>query len=384
MKKIRYLRITTVPMSLSFLLEGQPQFLKNKGFEVHLASTGNCPTELIQFPFHSIPLSRSINPLKDFQAIWQLTSVLKKNDIEIIHSHTPKAGLIAMISARIARTSVRLHTVAGLPQDHASKLVSTILNITEFLTYFFSHKVFFNSKNQMESQKVKFPRFANKFGIVHNGTSNGIDISRFNNTASKANLRTKLNLSNDSFYWIFVGRIHRHKGIIELIDAFNAYDKLNPKNSQLLIIGGLDDARTDLTHDWIKTIEDDNPNIKFHGFQSNVEEWLSASDVLVFPSYREGFPNVPLQAAVLGIPIIATDINGCNEIVANGKNGLLVPIQDVDSICGAMHTLYENKSLRENMSRWSKTNVPLKYDRKVFHEKLFEEYTTLLSKDYLK
>ena len=81
-----------------------------------------------------------------------------------------------------------------------------------------------------------------------------------------------------------------------------------------------------------KTIEGDNPNIKFHGFQSNVEEWLSASDVLVFPSYREGFPNVPLQAAVLGIPIIATDINGCNEIVANGKNGLLVPIQDVDSI----------------------------------------------------
>ena len=370
-------------MSLSFLLEGQPQFLKNKGFEVHLASSGNCPTELIQFPFHSIPLSRSINPLKDFRAIWQLTSVLKKNDIEIIHSHTPKAGLIAMISARIARTSVRLHTVAGLPQDHASKLVSTILNITEFLTYFFSHKVFFNSKNQMESQKVKFPRFADKFGIVHNGTSNGIDISRFNNTASKADLRTKLNLSIDSFYWIFVGRIHRHKGIIELIDAFNAFDKLNPKKSQLLIIGGLDDARTDLTHDWTKTTEEDNPNIKFHGFRSNVEEWLSASDVLVFPSYREGFPNVPLQAAVLGIPIIATDINGCNEIVTNGKNGLLVPIQDVDSILRSMQSLYENSSLREKMSRWSKMHVPMKYDRRVFHEKLIEEYITLLSKDYL-
>jgi glycosyltransferase involved in cell wall biosynthesis len=379
MKRVKYLRLTTVPMSLSLLLEGQPEFLRKHNFEVHLASSGSCPNELGEFTFHSIKLSRTINPFNDLRAIWQLCLVLRKNKIEIIHSHTPKAGLIAMISAAIIRTPIRLHTVAGLPQDHAPKLTSIILNITEALTYLFSNRVYFNSLNQMESQKAKFKRFANKFAIIYNGTSNGIDLARFSHTTSKSKLRVKLKLSNDMFYWVFVGRIHRHKGVAELIEAFNRFDKLYPSKSQLLIIGGVDDARTDLTYNWTQKVQSDNKNIKFLGFQSNVEEWLSTSDTLVFPSYREGFPNVPLQAAVLGIPILATDINGCNEIVSHGQNGFLFPKQDSESLLITMQNIYQNPSLRKNMSNWSIQNVPQKYDRRIYHEKLLEEYKFQLS-----
>lgn len=364
-------------MSLSYLLEGQPQFLKENNFEVHLASSGSCPPDLSEFTFHTVPLSRSISPIKDIISIWRLQSVLKKNKIEIIHSHTPKAGLIAMISAAFARTTVRLHTVAGLPQDHAGKLTTIILNVTEFTTYLFSHKVYFNSITQMESQRAKFKRFADKFAVIHNGTSNGIDLSRFTRTSSKSELRAKLNLSRDVFYWIFIGRIHRHKGVIELIEAFKIFDKLNTNKSQLLIVGGLDDARTDLNYEWTKKTESENPNIKFLGFQSNVEEWLRASDTLVFPSYREGFPNVPLQAAVLGIPVLASDINGCNEIVSHEKNGMLFPTQDSNSILTAMQRVFEDPSLRKNMSDWSKSNIPQKYDRTAFHEKLLAEYISM-------
>ena len=378
MKRATYLRITTVPMSLSYLLEGQPQFLKENNFEVHLASSGSCPPDLSEFTFHSIPLSRTISPIKDIKSIWKLKSVLKKNKIDIIHSHTPKAGLIAMISGALVRTPIRLHTVAGLPQDHASKLTSIILNISEFITYLFSHKVYFNSITQKESQKTKFKRFENKFAIIHNGTSNGIDLSRFTRTTNKSELRIKLHLSSDVFYWIFIGRIHRHKGVIELIEAFNTFDKLNPNKSQLLMIGGLDDARTDLNYEWVQKIKSQNPNIKFLGFQSNVEEWLGASDTLVFPSYREGFPNVPLQAAVLGIPVLASDINGCNEIVSHRKNGFLFPTQDPNSILTAMQRVYADPSLRKKMSDWSKANIPEKYDRTVFHDKLLLEYVSLL------
>ena len=377
MKRVPYLRITTVPMSLSYLLEGQPQFLKENNFDVHLASSGNCPPDLSEFTFHSIPLSRSISPIRDIKSIWRLTSVLKKNKIEIIHSHTPKAGLIAMISAAFARTTVRLHTVAGLPQDHAGKLTTIILNITEFTTYLFSHKVYFNSITQMESQRTKFKRFADKFAVIHNGTSNGINLSRFTKTTSTPKLKTKLHLSSDLFYWIFIGRIHRHKGIIELIEAFNSFDKLNPNMSQLLIVGGLDDARTDLNYEWTQEIQSANTNIRFLGFQSNVEEWLGASDTLVFPSYREGFPNVPLQAAVLGTPILASDINGCNEIVSEEKNGLLFPTQDSNSILTAMQRIYDDPILRKKMSEWSKANIPQKYDRTAYHEKLLAEYMNI-------
>ena len=384
MKRIPYLRITTVPMSLSYLLEGQPQFLKKNNFEVHLASSGSCPPDLSEFTFHSIPLSRTISPIKDIKSIWRLKSILKKNKIEIIHSHTPKAGLIAMISAALARTPVRLHTVAGLPQDHSAKLTSVILNITESITYLFSHKVYFNSITQMETQKVKFKRFSDKFAFIHNGTSNGIDLSRFSNTTSKSELRFKLKLDRDMFYWVFVGRVHRHKGVVELIESFNRFDKLYPSKSQLLISGEVDDARTDLTYNWTQLVQSENKNIKFLGFQSNVEEWLSTSDTLVFPSYREGFPNVPLQAAVLGIPILATDINGCNEIVSHGQNGFLFPKQDTNAILEAMQLVYENPTLRKTMSDWSKKNIPQKYDRGVFHKKLLREYLILLNSEHRK
>lgn len=315
--------------------------------------------------------------MKDIKSILRLRSVLKKNTIEIIHSHTPKAGLIAMISAALARTPIRLHTVAGLPQDHASTLTSIILNATEYITYLFSHKVYFNSTAQMESQKTKFKRFKNKFAVIHNGTSNGIDLSRFNRTANKSELRTKLHLSRDVFYWIFIGRIHRHKGVVELIEAFKRFNILNAGKSQLLMVGGLDDARTDLNHEWTQKIESENTNIKFLGFQSNVEEWLGVSDTLVFPSYREGFPNVPLQAAVLGIPVLASDINGCNEIVSHEKNGFLFQRQDSNAILEAMQRVYKDPKLRKNMSDWSKANIPQKYDRTVFHKKLLVEYLSM-------
>jgi glycosyltransferase involved in cell wall biosynthesis len=164
---------------------------------------------------------------------------------------------------------------------------------------------------------------------------------------------------------------------MELIEAFNKFDKLNARKSQLLIVGGLDDARTDLNYEWTQNIASENTNIKFLGFQTNVEEWLGASDTLVFPSYREGFPNVPLQAAVLGIPVLASDINGCNEIVSHEKNGFLFPTQDSNSILTAMQQVYEDSSLRKNMSNWSKSRIPQKYDRTVFHEKLLEEYRRL-------
>lgn len=364
-------------MSLSYLLEGQPQYLKKNGFKVHLASSGKCPTELSEFTFHSIPLSRTISPIKDIKSILRLVSILERHKIEIIHSHTPKAGLIAMISAAIARTPVRLHTVAGLPQDHATRLTSIILSITEFTTYLFSHKIYFNSKTQMESQKAKFKLFENKFAVIHNGTSNGIDLTRFTKVLSKSELRAKLQLSKNLFYWIFIGRVHKHKGVIELIEAFQRFDKLNTGKSQLLIVGGLDDARTDLNYEWTQKIESENSNIKFLGFQTNVEEWLGASDTLVFPSYREGFPNVPLQAAVLGLPVLASDINGCNETVEHNKNGFLFPTQDSNAILEVMQRVYEDPILRVNMSDWSKANIPEKYDRNVFHQKLLAEYLSL-------
>jgi len=378
MDKIKYLRITTVPQSLSLLLEGQPEFLRKHNFDVHLASSGVCPKELLDYPFLSLPLTRTINPLKDIQSILTLIRFLKRERIQIIHSHTPKAGLIAMISSKLAKTPVRLHTVAGLPQDHSTILQKVILGITERITYLCSNKVYFNSKEQLKSQALIFPRLSSKFDIIHNGTSNGIDVKKFDLVKPRVQVKSRLNIDSEKFIWIFIGRIHRHKGIIELIDAFNTFDRFHPNRTLLYIVGNVDDSRTDLNAEWTKKIQRRNPAIHFVGFQKNVQDWLHASDCLIFPSYREGFPNVPLQAAVVGKPIIATNINGCNEIISDGINGLLVPVQKADPIVDAMEIVYNNDDLRTSMGHWSKNNISKKYERRDFHQKLLKEYNSLI------
>lgn len=381
MTKPVYLRITTVPESLEILLEGQPEFLNEHGLDVHLASSGECPKKLQNFKFYSIPFTRTINPLADLKALWSIIKVLRNIRPNIIHSHTPKAGLISMLAGRIFGTKNRLHTVAGLPQDTARGLTKTLLKMTEFITYACAHKIYFNSLRQMESQKKAFPIFRNKMQIILNGTSNGIDTNRFRPIEQNISLLKEYKLDQDVFTWMFIGRVHEDKGINELIEAFLNFEEKHKGKSQLVIVGGIDSARNSINQTWVERIQKSTPSIRFVGYQSNVPEWLSLAHALIFPSYREGFPNVPLQAACMGIPIIATDINGCNEIIIDGLNGYLVPTRDSDSIHVKMLKIFKSPGLRISMGKESLATIPKKYNRIDFHSALLKEYQNLVLKD---
>ena len=360
MTKPIYLRITTVPESLEILLEGQPEFLDDHGLNVHLASSGESPKKLQNFKFYSIPFTRTINPLADLKALLSIIKVIRNIRPQIIHSHTPKAGLISMLAGHICGTKIRLHTVAGLPQDTARGLTKTLLNMTEFITYAFAHKIYFNSLRQMESQKKAFPIFRNKMQIILNGTSNGIDTNRFRPIEPYISLLKEYRLDQDVFTWMFIGRVHEDKGINELIEAFLNFEEKHQGKSQLVIVGGIDSARNNINQTWLERIQENTPSIRFVGYQSNVPEWLSLAHALIFPSYREGFPNVPLQAACMGIPIIATDINGCNEIIIDGLNGFLVPTRDSYSIHVKMLKIFNSPELRTSMGKESLATVPKK------------------------
>ena len=381
MTKPVYLRITTVPESLEILLEGQPEFLNEHGLDVHLASSGERPKRLQNFKFYSIPFTRTINPLADLKALLSIIKVIRNIRPRIIHSHTPKAGLISMLAGRFGGTKVRLHTVAGLPQDTARGITKTLLNMTEFITYACAHKIYFNSSRQMESQIKAFPIFRNKMQIILNGTSNGIDTNRFRPIEQNISLLKEYRLDQDVFTWMFIGRVHEDKGIYELIEAFIKFDEEYDGKSQLVIVGSIDSARNSINQTWLERIQVNKSSIRFVGFQSNIPEWLSIADALIFPSYREGFPNVPLQAACMGIPIIATDINGCNEIIKDGLNGFLVPTRDSGSIHVKMRQIFKSQELRISMGKESLATVPKKYNRKDFHSALLKEYQNLLQKD---
>ena len=379
--KTVYLRTTTVPESIEILLEGQPEFLTKQGFDVHLASSGQLDERLSHFKHHSIPFNRRIDLLGDIKALWSIITVIQNIKPDIIHSHTPKAGLLTMLGGSICGTKFRIHTVAGLPQTTASGFTRAILTFSEFITYACATKIYFNSFQQMEAQKKAFPIYKDKMNIIWNGSSNGIDINHYRPYKKDTILLQQNDLNNSCFTWMFIGRLHADKGIYELIEAYQKFESKYPHQTQLVLVGGLDPARNSITNMWIAKIMKETPSIRFVGHQKNIPNWLSLADVFIFPSHREGFPNAPLQAACMGIPVIATDINGCNELIQDGINGYLVKVKDPMTIYKRMVELYSSPTLRKSMGAKSLEIVPKRFNRKDFHFALLNEYQNILNQN---
>lgn len=242
---------------------------------------------------------------------------MKKERPYIVHSHTPKAGIIAMLSSYIARVPLRLHTVAGLPLMDAEGAKRNLLNLVEKWTYKFATKVYPKSKGLYDFILIEKLTSQRKLQIIGNGSSNGIDTAHFVPSLypveQNLELSSVLNITADSFVFVFVGRLVGDKGINELVKAYVHLKKAFPiKEITLLLVGPFEQELDHLDPTTLQEIER-NPSIISVGYQQDVRPYFTMSDALVFPSYREGFPNVVMQAGAMGLPSIVTDINGCNK-----------------------------------------------------------------------
>jgi glycosyltransferase involved in cell wall biosynthesis len=381
----KLIRITTVPLSLEKLLEGQLAYMQ-QFYEV----TAVCAEKerLQRFGKANkvatfwVDLTRKITPIKDLKAVYKLYKYLKKEKPLIVHTHTPKAGIIGMFAAYLAKVPLRLHTVAGLPLMEASGFKRTILNFVEKSTYRFSTKVYPNSKGLYDfilSERFTKPE---KLKIIGNGSSNGIDTKYFDpsifSEKEKKNFRVKLGIPEKDYVFIFVGRIVKDKGINELISVFNRIFNKN-SNVSLLLVGLFEDDLNPLdssTMDIINT----SKKIICTGYQLDVRLYLAISDTLVFPSYREGFPNVVMQAGAMGLPSIVTDINGCNEIIKHNENGLIVPAKNEEQLLQAMTDIIENQTLSSILKSNARKAITSKYERGDIWSHLLEEYQQLEAK----
>ncbi|KAB1071267.1 glycosyltransferase family 4 protein [Tamlana haliotis] len=380
MKK-KLFRVTTVPYSLNILLSGQCQFMSNH-FEVIGASSPdgndiNDVAKLEGIPMIPIELTRQITPAKDLKSVWKLYKVLKKEKPDIIHSHTPKAGIVAMLAAKLAGVPHRLHTVAGMPLLEATGFKRTILNNAEKLTYTCATKVYPNSKGLHDIiLDNKFTSKA-KLKVIGNGSSNGIDTKHFSPEFNNdlKDLRKDLGFTEDDFVFVFVGRLVTDKGINELIAAFS---KLSQKyqHIKLLLVGSYESHLDPLKPESLKAIKT-NKNIVNPGWKNDVRPYLSISDCLVFPSYREGFPNVVLQAGAMELPGIVSDINGCNEIIQENVSGLIIPPKNTEALYMAMETILANPEKAKTMGEKSRQFIIKHFERKVIWEALLKEYQNL-------
>ncbi len=384
----KLIRITTVPISLNKLLGRQLTFM-NRHFEVTAVSAHDEELKEVAARYgvkHAhVEMTREISPLQDLKSLWAFYRLCKKEKPLIVHSHTPKAGIVGMLGAKLAGVPIRLHTVAGLPLMEASGNNRKLLNFVERLTYSCATKVYPNSQGLYEFILKERFTSSNKLKVIANGSSNGIDTSHFSPAAieerSAAQLKDELGISSEDFVFIFVGRLVGDKGINELITAFSkiskSADQQISNSCKLLLVGPLEAKLDPLLPETLNQIEN-NPDIISVGFQQDVRPYFAIADALVFPSYREGFPNVVMQASAMELPAIVTDINGCNEIIIHGKNGLIIPPKDSNALLNAMLQLWEDKSVYVQLQRNSRPRITSRYEQQVVWDALLGEYNHLI------
>lgn len=384
MPKSKLIRITTVPVSLEKLLAGQLHFMQDY-FEVLAVSSEKEKLEKFgkenNIPTYYIPFTRKITPLQDLIAVWKLYIFLKKEKPNIVHTHTPKAGIVGMLAAYLAKVPIRIHTVAGLPMLESHGLNRKILQFVEKTTYKLATHVYPNSeglKNIILKEKLAPNK---KLKIIANGSSNGINTSHFSKSHfTKQQLDKKkkeLKIVSSDFVFVFVGRLVTDKGINELVEVFNDLQQNELPNSTLLLVG---DFETDLDPLLPKTLDllKNNNKIKNTGWQDDVRIFYAISNALVFPSYREGFPNVVLQAGAMELPAIVTNINGCNEIIKHNHNGLIICKKDTSSLKDAMLKIATQKELYTRLQANARKNIVAKYQQQQVWDELLKEYKNVL------
>tara|TARA_B100000768_G_C11284201_1_gene380876 strand:+ start:7051 stop:8205 length:1155 start_codon:yes stop_codon:yes gene_type:complete len=378
----KLIRVTTVPISLEKLLNGQWDFF-GKHYDITAVSSDKERLEKFGSDFKiktfHVPLTRKITPFQDLKSIWILYKFFKKEEPKIVHSLTPKAGLIAMSAAFLAQVPIRLHDVVGLPLMEKTGFKYYLLFYVEKLVYALSHRIYPNSfglKRYISNIKLASDK---KMKVLANGSSNGLDISTFSKklfSDKKMNsLKKKLNINTSDFVYLFVGRLVGDKGINELVKAFVMLTK-NDLKVKLLLVGFYESDLDPLRSETIKKIEQIGQIITV-GYKEDIRPYLAISSCFVFPSYREGFPNVILEAASMELPCIVTDINGSNEIIEDRFNGIIVPKKDTTALRDAMLEIKENEALMKLCIKNSRSSVSEKFGKESFYNSLLSEYKSL-------
>lgn len=374
MKK-KIIRISTVPLSLDLLLKGQLKKLSESYEVIAVSSPGEGLKVVAQregVQTRAISMERRISPFKDIISLFNLIQLFRKEKPWMVHSLTPKAGLLAMTAAWLCRIPVRIHLFTGLVFPTTKGFKKRILIITDKITCLFATHIQPEGKG-VQQDLIRYNITKKPLNIIGNGNINGIDLSYFNRSLDVMKEANKIR-KEDLTTFCFVGRLVGDKGIRELIESFQLLYNEN-KNVRLLLIGSEEPEYDPLPSKILEIIKQ-HPAINWEGWQSDIRPYLAASDVFVFPSYREGFPNVVIQAGAMELPCIVTNINGCNEIIKNGINGIIIPSKDIDALYQSMKITSDSK-IRQTMASNARNMIAERYEQQYVWRKLEEWYKTL-------
>ena len=376
MKSVKIIRTSTVAGSLNTFCRGLLRELQQQdGYEVvAVSSPGAALDEIAEregVKTVAVPMQRHISPLKDIVSLWRMIRVFRRERPHIVHSITPKAGLLSMLAGWICRVPVRLHTFTGLVFPTAGGIKRRILIFTDRLTCACATHIVPEGEG-VKSDLIRFRITDKPLRVLGYGNIRGIDLEYFNPELPDVRSAAAAIRKDDRFTFIFVGRLVGDKGINELVAAFAAVNREHP-STRLLLVGPQESTLDPLSDATLAEIET-NPEIEAVGRQNDVRPWLAASDALVFPSYREGFPNVVIEAGAMGLPSIVTDINGSREIVVHGENGVVVPTRDVVALAAAMRQMIADRDMRMAQAAAARPMIASRYEQSYVRRCLREYY----------
>ena len=379
---MKIIRATTVPGSLNNFCRGLLSELQEReGYEVvALSSPGEALDEIRErekVRTIAVAMQRHISPVNDLRCLWKLIRVFHKEKPDMVHSMTPKAGLLCMMAAWACRVPVRIHTFTGLVFPTSTGLKRKILMATDWLTCACATHVIPEGegvKNDLVTNSItRKPLRVLGFGNVR-----GIDLNRFDPENPEVIKAAEIIRREEVLTFIFIGRLVGDKGIPELVKAFCRLNKELP-DTRLLLVGREEPQLDPLDSSTLKEISD-NPAIEAIGQKSDVRPWLLASDIFILPSHREGFPNVVIEAGAMGLPSIVTDINGSREIIHNGENGLIVPSKNADALYEAMKELAETPEDIRAMAANARPMIASRFEQSFVRQCLKDYYKEILDK----
>ena len=373
--KNKIIRAVTVPQSLGFCREVMIK-MRRMGYDmVAVTSPGPELDELRDVDgFHcvAVPMERHISIVRDLKSLIKMIRVFRKEKPQVVHSMTPKAGMICMVAAWLTYVPVRIHTFTGLVWPTATGMKRKLLMMTDWLTCACATHVIPEGQGVLNDLKnggiTKKPMRVLGYGNVM-----GVDMERFS--------PDRFSVKKDAgvFTFVFVGRIVGDKGINELVEAFVRLHDVH-KNTRLVLVGNYEhnlDPVSDITRELIDT----NKGIEACGpkYGDDLLQMYVNADCFVMPSYREGFPNTVLEAGAMGLPSIVTDINGSREIIENEKNGLIVPSKNANALYDAMERMLTDDKAREIMKSNARQIIESRFEKNFVQKCQIEFYERILN-----
>jgi glycosyltransferase involved in cell wall biosynthesis len=372
-------------MALRYLLPGQMRFMAANGFDVLMISAdGKELAEVIEKEkcrHIIVPMTRKITPLKDLKCLFKLIKIFRKERPDIVHTHTPKAGLLGMLAAKICGVKTRIHTVAGLPLMVETGFKYQLLKFIEKLTYTAANHVWPNSNSLMQFIIDNKLCKNSKLKIIGKGSTNGINIHRFNKEALDEKtineIKLQINFTNDKIYLLCIGRLVKDKGIVELVHVF---DQLQKSNSNLILIlaGEYENTLDPLPAATLHEIKN-NRSIIHINWTNQVEYFMAFADLFVFPSHREGFPNVLLQAGAMELPIICSRITGNIDIVTHNETGLIFDSGNEQQMLELLQYALAHPQQMERMAKQLQKEIQESYRQENIWQNMLEAYKTLVN-----